>query len=434
MACLRRYAAYLEQHRETIASSITLETGKPLWESRLEVATSIAKVDLAIRAFQERRDSTLRSSDPGGMVSEGSEIGYRPIGSVLVLGPFNLPLHLPGAHIVPALIAGNTVVFKSSEKTPRVGQHIDQAMSAAGLPSGVFQLLQGGAPVAVHAMQTPSLGGVFFTGSRNGGLAIHRHMAGRPEVLVALEMGGNNPLVVDQVSNVEAAIEIILQSAYITSGQRCSCARRLILVDTPSNRDLVHRLAGCLPKIRLGHPMAEPGPFYGTMIDLPSLQRVLDKQAEYVDRGMHVICPAGTRSDMPTQLTPGLLDSNDVETEDEEVFGPLLVLRWVRDLDAAIEQASRTRYGLSAAILSDNPDAWNQFRREIDAGIIHWNHPTTGATGVLPFGGLGWSGNHRSSGYFACDYCSDPTASLFRNTVAKASGSPIGLEGIWNES
>jgi succinylglutamic semialdehyde dehydrogenase len=434
LACLRRYAAYLEQHRESIATTITLETGKPLWESRLEVGTSIAKVDLAAQAFHERRDSKLRSAALDSQSKEGSEIAFRPIGSVLVLGPFNLPLHLPGAHFVPALLAGNTVVFKSSEKTPQVGQCIAKAMSAAGLPSGVFQLLQGGAPVAAHAMSNPSLGGVFFTGSRNAGLAIHRQMAGRPEVLVALEMGGNNPLVVDGVADVEAAIEIILQSAYITGGQRCSCARRLILVDTLENRELVRQLAGCLPKMRLGHPMADPGPFYGTMIDLPSLHRVLEKQSEYLQRGMHAICAAQVQTGMPTQLTPGLLDSREVETDDEEVFGPLLVLRWVSNLEDAIQQAARTRYGLSASLLSDDPNAWTQFRQEIDAGVIHWNHPTTGATGVLPFGGLGWSGNHRSSGYFASDYCSDPTATLFRNSVAKASKLPTGLETIWEQS
>ncbi|MFN6128870.1 MAG: aldehyde dehydrogenase family protein [Planctomycetota bacterium] len=434
IACIRNYAGYLAQHRDAIATAITLESGKPLWESRIEVGTSIAKVDLAIEAIRERRDLTVHSAGNGNSSNEGSEVRYRPIGPVLVLGPFNLPLHLPGAHIVPALAAGNTVVFKSSEKTPMVGEHIACAMAASGLPDGVFQLLQGGASVAIEALQSAQLGGVFFTGSRNAGVAIHRQLAGRPEVLLALEMGGNNPLVVDRLRNTRAAVEIILQSAYITSGQRCTCARRLIVIDTPDNRRLIEQLTGILPKIRIGDPMAEIGSFLGTMIDDSAVQSVLDKQRQYLDRGMIAMQEAKVRDSLPTQLSPGLLDANGVEPDDDEVFGPLLVLQWVSDLETAIATAQRTRYGLSASLLSDDPEAWRVFQREVDAGVLNWNHPTTGATGTLPFGGLGWSGNHRSSGYFACDYCSDPSASLVRPQVMQASKTPVGLEQIWDAS
>jgi succinylglutamic semialdehyde dehydrogenase len=426
IACLRNYAGYLAQHRDPIATTITLESGKPIWESRIEVSTSIAKVDLAIEAIRERRDVSVRG--------EGSEIRYRPIGPVLVLGPFNLPLHLPGAHIVPALAAGNPVIFKSSEKTPMVGEHIARAMAAAGLPDGVFQLLQGGPSVAIEALQSRQLGGVFFTGSRNAGVAIHRQLAGRPEVLLALEMGGNNSLVVDRVQNTRAVVEIILQSAYITSGQRCTCARRLIMIDSLDNRRLIEQLTGAIPKIRIGDPMAETGSFLGTLIDDAAVQSVLDKQGQYFDRGMIAMQEAKIYESLATQLSPGLIDANGVEPDDDEVFGPLLVLQWVSDLEKAIATAQRTRYGLSASLLSDDPEAWQVFRREVDAGVLNWNHPTTGATGILPFGGLGWSGNHRSSGYFACDYCSDPSASLVRPQVLQASKTPIGLEQIWDAS
>jgi succinylglutamic semialdehyde dehydrogenase len=434
IACLRRYAEYLAQHRDAIATTITLESGKPLWESRTEVGTSIAKVDLAIQAIHERRADPLFGINSTHPAADRSEIRYRPVGAVLVLGPFNLPLHLPGAHLVPALAAGNTIVFKTSEKTPMVGEHIARAMAAAGLPEGVFHLLQGGPSVAIEALQSPLLDGVFFTGSRKAGLAIHRQLAGRPEVLLALEMGGNNPLVVDRVQNVRASVEIILQSAYITSGQRCTCARRLIVIDSQENRNLFQNLRLALSRIRLGHPMAEPGPFLGTMIDEHAVKSVLDKQAQYIDRGMVAIQEARIDGSLPTQLRPGLLDAQGVTPDDDEVFGPLLVLQWAKDLPAAIAIAKQTRYGLSASLLSDDPNAWSMFQAEVEAGVLNWNHPTTGATGVLPFGGLGWSGNHRSSGYFACDYCSDPTASLVRPSVVHASKTPIGLEQIWDAS
>jgi succinylglutamic semialdehyde dehydrogenase len=434
VACLRRYADYLSEHREEIATVITLESGKPLWESRNEVSTSIAKVDLAIQAIRERRDRTVRNADESSSIGDGSEIHYRPLGTVLVLGPFNLPLHLPGAHIIPALAAGNTVIFKTSEKTPGVGEWIARAMAAAKLPEGVFQLLQGGPSVAIEALQSPVLAGVFFTGSRNAGEAIHRQLAGRPEILLALEMGGNNPLVVDRVSNPRAVVEVILQSAYLTSGQRCTCARRLIVVDSPWNRQLMQDLSYALRRIRLGHPMAEPGSFMGTMIDDRAVQSVLAKQRQYIDRGMIAIQEARIHGSLQTQLIPGLLDANGVLPDDDEVFGPLLVLQWSKDFQEAVALARQTRFGLSAALLSDDYEAWRIFQREIDAGVLNWNHPTTGATGVLPFGGLGWSGNHRSSGYFACDYCSDPTASLVRPTAVPASKTPIGLEQIWDAS
>jgi succinylglutamic semialdehyde dehydrogenase len=433
-ACLGRYAGYLAEHRDAIATAITLEVGKPLWESRTEVASSIAKVDLAIEALRERRVDSVRGPVGAGSTNDSSEIRYRPIGPVLVLGPFNLPLHLPGAHFVPALAAGNPVVFKTSEKTPLVGELIARGMAAAGLPHGVFQLLQGGPSVAVEALQSPSLGGVFFTGSRNAGVAIHRQLAGRPEVLLALEMGGNNPLVVDRVSNLYAAVEIILQSAYLSSGQRCSCARRLIVVDSPDNRRLVQALTQAISRMRLGDPMADPGPFMGTMIDERAIQSVLDKQTAYIDRGMRAMHASRIHCSLPTQLWPGLLDAHGIAPDDDEVFGPLLVLQWAKDLETAIAMARQTRYGLSASLLSDDPEAWSLFQREVDAGVLNWNHPTTGATGILPFGGLGWSGNHRSSGYYACDYCSDPTASLVRPTATPASKTPIGLEQIGDPS
>jgi succinylglutamic semialdehyde dehydrogenase len=281
------------------------------------------------------------------------------------------------------------------------------------------------------ALDSPHIGGVLFTGSLHAGLAIHRRFAGRPEILLALEMGGNNPLVIDRVADVRGAVETIIQSAFLTSGQRCTCARRLVLVDTDANRQLLDELGRTIPRIRVGDPFGNPAPYLGTLIDAAATQRVLHKQQTYIDGGMHARCRAEGIGSLGTQLTPGLLEDPKATADDEEVFGPLLVARWVPDLDAAIAMANATRFGLSASLLSDDEGAFRTFQREVRAGIVNWNHPTTGATGTLPFGGLGLSGNHRSSGYFAADYCSDPVASLRRPRVAQAELGPTGLEGLW---
>ncbi len=423
---LKRYAEYLQTQRDAIANTITLETGKPLWESRLEIASSVAKVGLAIDAFRKRRDSVI---ERGAMIT--SQIVYRALGPVLVLGPFNLPVHLPGAHIVPALLAGNTVVFKPSEKTPAVGDWIARAWAHAGLPDGVFHCLHGDAQVARAALEAPEVSGVLFTGSLSAGVSIHRHFAGRPDVLVALEMGGNNGLVVDRANDVRGAAEVILQSAYITSGQRCTCARRLLLIENEFNRELLSMLTQAIPRLKVANPLAEPTPFIGTLIDAPSAQRVLAAQQTAMEAGMQPLVTARCVNELGTQLSPGMLLDEVGIAEDEEVFGPLLIVQWVPTLEAAIDRINASRYGLSAGLISPDAQAFELFLQRVKAGIINWNQPTTGATGTLPFGGIGWSGNHRPSGYYAADYCSDPVASIQRAALTQAEIPHVGMEELW---
>lgn len=438
---LRKYASRLEANRGAIARTITLESGKPIWESQSEVSSSIAKVELAIQAYSQRRSPSVvdtfasseierARSNPSPAVH--SAISYAPLGTVLVLGPFNLPLHLPGAHFVPALLSGNTVLLKPSEKTPAVGEWILKCWREADLPAGVLEGIQGDSSVAREALASEALAGVFFTGSLAAGTSIHRSLAGRPEVLVALEMGGNNPLVVERVENVTAAVETILQSAYLTSGQRCTCARRLVLIDNASNRRLLELLCEVIPRIRVSHPLVEPPPFLGTLVDPGAARRCIDVQSEYQSLGMYSLVEAKSVNPFGTQLTPGLLLDETAGQRDEEVFGPLLTVRWVRDLDEAIDVANASRFALSASLLSDSYSAWQSFHAEIRAGIVNWNQPTTGATGKLPFGGLAMSGNHRSSGYFACDYCSDPVASLSTSVLRTSDTSVPGLDALWN--
>src|SRR3990167_8941296 len=167
---------------------------------------------------------------------------HRGHGVMAVLGPYNLPGHLPNGHIIPALLAGNTVVFKPSALTSLVGQKLMEVWEKTNLPKGVLNLVQGGKETGIALAHHPDINGIYFTGSYETGKSLHQFFAGRPEVILALEMGGNNPLVVFNVQNLAAAVYLTIQSAFITSGQRCSCARRLIVANNKEGADFVKRL------------------------------------------------------------------------------------------------------------------------------------------------------------------------------------------------
>ena len=423
ISVLKRFASLLQSNSESIAMVITLDSGKPFWESLTEIQSSIAKVDNAIDAIRTRRWEKVEPNATGS-----TAVRYRSLGIVLVLGPYNLPLHLPGAHIVPALLAGNCVIFKPSEKAAAVGDWIARCWQEAALPEGVLEVLHGGVEVAQY-LANLNLDGVFFTGSYRGGVALHRLLAGRPECLLALEMGGNNPLIVEKVSDPRAAIQTIISSAYITSGQRCTCARRIVVVDRPENRTLVNRLVHSIEKIRVGDPLTEPQPFMGALVSEEASQQILHAQSMLASTGATTMVACKSMPDNSCILSPGLsLISPDYQV-DEEYFGPLATLCFVKDMRQAIEVANRTRYGLAAGLLSDDRGCYEHFLHNIQAGIVNWNSPTTGASGKLPFGGVGASGNHRPSGYFASDYCSYPIASVEKNPLQPLPISP-GLEAI----
>jgi len=335
-----------------------------------------------------------------------------------VLGPFNFPAHLPNGHIVPALIAGNSVVFKPSEMTPGTGALLNALWLSAGLPDGVLQVVQGGREIG-GAIVRSDVDGVLFTGSHAAGCAIHRALAGRPAVMLALEMGGNSPLVVGQIDDLDAAAYLVAMSAFITAGQRCTCARRLILCDGDDAEPLLQRVLDRTRSLRVGMPDDHPEPFLGPVISPAAAERVLQAQDKLIARGGLALLPAAKSDRNAALLTPGIVDVTDVNgRDDEEIFGPLLQVIRVSDLSAAIDEANRTRYGLAASLLSDDTDQFDRFRREIRAGVINHNQPTVGASGRLPFGGLGDSGNHRPSGFFAADYCSDVAAILQAPSLA----------------
>lgn len=423
---VKKYADFLRQNRAVIGRTITLESGKPLWESDQEIQSAIAKVDNAVDAICKRRWTTREEAG-----QSFSAIRYKPLGMMVVLGPYNLPLHLPGAHIVPALLAGNTVLFKPSEKAPAVGDWILRAWQSTDPPDGVLELVHGGAEQAKWAVGSTEAAGVLFTGSYGAGLQLHQQLAGRPECLLALEMGGNNPMVIDRVQDRKAAIAIIIQSAYITSGQRCTCARRLIVIKHPENEGLLEDLSRSVAAIEVSNPLSDPQPFMGTLVSMEAASSILAAQEELRAQGASVLNEAKVHAQCASMLTPSLIVLNGQAATDQEHFGPLLTVTLVDTLEEAIRVANQTRYGLAAGLLSDDAAAFEHFSNRVRAGIVNWNSPTTGASGKLPFGGSGASGNHRPSGYFAADYCSYPVAMLENHKLSWNGTLPPGLQGIF---
>ncbi len=330
----------------------------------------------------------------------------------------DLPGHLPNAHIVPALLAGNTIVFKPSEQTPLTGRLLAETWLEAGLPPGVFNLVQGQLETGKALAGHPDIDAIFFTGGFEGGRAIAKARIDNPGVVVALEMGGNNPLVVWEPCDRDAAVYAIVMSAFVTSGQRCVCARRLILPQGKFGDEILDRLIEVTQNLRIGPHWTEPEPFFGPLISTQAARQVLAAQDELLNHGGSQLLAMNLENPDGALLSPGILDSTGIaERPDREIFGPLLQVIRVPDFAAAIAEANQTAYGLSSGLLCEDRDLWDRYFRHARAGIVNWNCPITGASGAQPFGGVGKSGNHRPSGYFAIDYCAYPVASTMGDTL-----------------
>ena len=404
IAVARRFAERVRAQVDDLATLIARETGKPLWETRTEAAGVAGKVDLSIAAQAERAGERRSPAAFGESV-----LRHRPHGVLAVLGPFNFPAHLPSGHIIPALLAGNAIVFKPSEQTPAVGEMLVRLWREAGLPAGVLELVQGGRETGA-ALVDCDLDGLLFTGSARAGLHFQRHFAARPGFMLALELGGNNPLIAWD-GDAGAAAAIIAQSAFLTAGQRCSCARRLIVPDDARGTAIVDAAAALAGRLRIGRWDADPQPFMGSLISAEAAAGVGGAGEPHKGQGGVVLTDA--RTDLPGRAfrAPAMIDMSDAARDDEEIFGPVLQVLRVPDFDAAIEAANHTAYGLSASLLSADDALWDRFLARSRAGVVNRNRPTNGAASNMPFGGSGASGNHRPSAWYAADYCAYPVAS-----------------------
>ena len=407
IAICQRFRDLLKEHNEALAAIIAEEVGKPLWEARTEVTTMANKVDISVQSHAARTGETAAKVADGDAV-----LRHRPHGVFAVFGPYNFPGHLPNGHIVPALIAGNTLVFKPSEYAPRTAVRTVQLWEEAGLPKGVLNLVNGGRATGV-ALGQADVDGILFTGSSQTGAALHKQFGGQPGKMLALEMGGNNPLVVWDVNNIDAAVHHAVMSAFISAGQRCTCARRLIVQDGPQGQAFIDRLVEVAGNLAVGPSNAEPQPFMGPVVSAAVAKRLVEAQDMMAAQGGKVLLRMRQLDPNAGFVTAGIVDVTDAQgIPDEEWFGPLLQIVRVADFDAAIAAANATEFGLAAALLSPSEDLWKRFAVRARAGVVNWNRPTTGAASSAPFGGVGKSGNHRPSAYYAADYCAYPVASI----------------------
>ena len=404
---LRRFANVVRARAEPFADLIARETGKPLWEARTEVETVVAKVDISVNAYAERTPQRRLDSELAGRMA----LRHKPHGVLAVLGPYNFPAHLPNGHIVPALLAGNAVVFKPSEKTPASGAFLVDCLHAGGVPEGCLRLLVGGPDEGKALAGHDGIDGLLFTGSARTGIALNRAFATRPGKILALEMGGNNPIVVWDTPDLYTAAVLVVQSAFTSAGQRCTAARRLI-VDERLYEPLMAETTRLLARVIVDAPHASPAPFMGPVIDNETADMLSESFLELMMRGGRAIRHLERPQPDRPFLRPALIDTTDLnERPDIELFGPILQVIRKASFEDAIVEANNTRYGLSAALVSQNPALYDQFWANVRAGIVNWNKPTNGASSGAPFGGIGWSGNHRPSAYYAADYCAYPVVS-----------------------
>ncbi|WP_417484253.1 succinylglutamate-semialdehyde dehydrogenase [Maricaulis salignorans] len=405
ITAVERYKAELSSRKDELADLIARETGKPLWETAGEVGAMIGKVDISIAAHADRTGGYENDTAFGF-----ARMAHKPLGVMFVLGPYNFPGHLPNGHIIPALLAGNTIVFKPSEITPGVGEAMIRAWDAAGLPAGVINLVQGARETGAAALDNGELDGVLFTGSWGTGKFIHEKFAGRPGIQLALEMGGNNPLVIWDAADARAAASIAVHSAYITAGQRCSCARRLIVPRGEAGDAVIAAIIEMADRLTIGKWNDAVQPFIGPLVSARAAQAVLDAQDGLIARGAIALRKVERDALGDAFLRPGVLDVTGIDVPDEEVFGPMLQVTRAASFEDAMQVANNTAYGLSAGLVSDSRDLWERFWVESRAGIVNWNRPTCGAASNMPFGGPGQSGNLRPSAYYAADYCAFPVA------------------------
>jgi succinylglutamic semialdehyde dehydrogenase len=413
IAVCTRFRDLLKQDAEELALLISEEVGKPLWEARTEAATMANKIDISVQAYGARTGETQSKVADGEAV-----LRHRPHGVFGVFGPYNFPGHLPNGHIVPALIAGNTVVFKPSEYAPRTAIKTVQLWEQAGLPKGVINLVNGGRDAGIALGQNSLLDGVLFTGSCQTGSALHKQFGGQPGKMLALEMGGNNPLVVWDVKDIDAAVFMAISSAFISAGQRCTCARRLVLPQGAAGDAIVARLVDVASRLTVGASHAEPAPFMGPVVSAAVAKRLVQAQSDMVAKGGKLLLEMKHLDANSGFVSAGIVDVTDAQgIADEEWFGPLLQVIRVADFDSAIKAANATEFGLAAALISNDENLWKIFQVRARAGIVNWNRPTTGAASSAPFGGVGKSGNHRPSAYYAADYCAYPVASIENNVL-----------------
>src|ERR1700682_2774873 len=402
---VRRIGAVLKDHEEELARAIALDVGKPLWEARTEAQACSAK---AASTADEGMKLVSPFPAPG---QPGAECRFRPLGVLAVLGPFNFPVHLPNGHILPALACGNAVVFKPSDVAPHAAEVYARCLDQAGVPRGLFNLVQGGPAVGAALAAHEGVDGILFTGSWAVGQAIQKANQGRTKLL-ALEMGGKNAAVVLADADLEKAAYDVLFSRFVSAGQRCTAASRAIVGGDA--RRVAQRIAQVARKLSIGHPLDE-GVFMGPLASAAALEKfergIRAAEAETLLDARR-LQPRGLEGCYVSPSVHFVGQRRSSAYEREELFGPDLAVYPAGSAEEALHIANATDYGLAASVHTRSEQAFDRCQRALECGVVNWNAPTVGASGRLPFGGLKRSGNHRPAALWSTLYCSAPVAVL----------------------
>jgi aldehyde dehydrogenase (NAD+) len=397
---LFRVAELLRDRKEDLSRLMTMEMGKVLTEARGDVQEAI---DMAYYMGGEGR-RLLGYTAPVEMPNKFGMALREPSGVVALVTPWNFPVAVPSWKMLPALVAGNTIIWKPSEETPAMSAAFIQVFIDAGLPPGVLNLVLGAGDVGSALVTHPDVRVVSFTGSTTTGLHVYQQAAGQGKK-VSLEMGGKNAIIVMDDANLDLAIQAITWSAFGTTGQRCTATSRLIAHKGIHNQ-LVEALVEKGRSLRVGDGL-DPDVEVGPLVNMKALTKVESYMGVAESEGVRTVL-GGARAANPHGyfFQPTLLDrvSPEMRVAREEIFGPVLSIIEVGSLDEAVEINNSVIYGLSSSIFTENVNAAFRAIRDLATGIVYINHGTTGAEIQFPFGGTRGTGNGmREAGQTALD-------------------------------
>jgi succinylglutamic semialdehyde dehydrogenase len=410
-----------------LAEIISRETGKVLWESKTEASALANKIDITLNhSLKLVSEEEVKDALPG----IPGYIRHKPRGVMAVIGPFNFPAHLPNGHIIPALITGNTVVFKPSDKTAAVGQWMAESFAAADFPPGVFNLVQGMSEVGKRLVTHDAVDGILFTGSYEVGLRIKQDTLTQFWKILALEMGGKNATIVWEDADLKKAVYETLIGSFMSAGQRCSCTSRIIL--HPKIRDqFLDQFYANAKKIKIGHWREDA--FMGPLISADAVEKFIRYQeiakregAESLMRGKALSLEHEGYYVTPSINIVPAFDPKSVYQK-SEIFGPNVAVFTTDSFDEALAINNSSGFGLVAALFTKDRALYERALIEAQVGQLNWNRTTNGASSRLPFGGMNKSGNDRPSAHYAVQYTTVPVSSLEDSTPFTGAGMPPGL-------
>ena len=406
---LRLKEVFQKKFRE-LAEVIARETGKPLWEARGETRALAGKVSVtlcdSLKLIQDVQIPQAMGDKPGW-------IRFRPRGLIAIIGPFNFPMHLPNGQILAALLSGNTVIFKPSEKTPASGQYLAECFDEAGFPKGVFQMIQGGGSVSSRLCENPLVDGILFTGSFTTGEKIRASVARHYNKILALEMGGKNSALIWDYKDLKQAISETLKGSFWTTGQRCSSTSHIILNKALSS-NFKQAFIKHTEKLSIGH--WKNNPFMGPLIDEESVQRFFHYQKNIKKEGGECLLEGQKLSELQGHyVTPGVYQlkfNPDSSFQTEETFTPQVGIYEVDTLEEALNIINYSEYGLVLSLFSENRQVQEEVFYRAKVGLLNYNRSTCGASARMPFGGMGRSGNDRPGGVSMISSCVTPVSLL----------------------